>query len=467
MLAEVLIFVPSVANFRKNWLMERLSNAQIAVLATEAAPSNIVPNRLRDQLLTKAQVHSIAIRRNDARLLVLQSPVPGMVEAHYDLSQETAVSLIGDALYTFVSPPNRLIRVIGKPAIADYPIEIVMSEAPLKAAIYRYGLNILGLSIVISLFAAMLVYLSLNALLVRPVSRLIRKMIQFRENPENAAGIVESTARRDEIGLAQEALAAMQNELTAMLRQKSRLAALGLAVSKINHDLRNMLSSAQLMSDRLSTSRDPTVQRLAPKLIASLDRAIAFCTETLRYGRAEEAAPVMRRFLLEPLAVEVGESLGLPGHDRIRWTTEIDSALEVMADRSQVNRILMNLIRNAMQVLESPPETLRPEITLSAHTEAESVVITVRDNGPGVPARARANLFQAFQGSVRAGGTGLGLAISAEIARAHGGEIWLDEGGTGAVFHVRLPRGEHDAVDFSSQTRNFGIGILAFGRPKH
>ncbi len=467
MLAEVFIFMPSVANFRRNWLMERLAAAQIASLAVEAAASNDVPEALRNQLLQKARVYGVAVRRGEVRRLVLQNDVPGMVEAHFDLEHASWLDLIGDALRVFVSPSDRLIRVIGRPDLSDDVIEVVMTEAPLKAAVYRFGLNILALSIIISVFTASLVWLTLNYVLIRPVLRLTRNMVRFRDNPEDAGRIIRPTGRSDEIGQAQTELAAMQSELATMLRQKSRLAALGLAVSKINHDLRNMLSSAQLISDRLSTSTDPMVQRFVPKLIASLDRAITFCSETLRYGRAEEERPDRRRFPIALLLDEVGEGFGLPGHGRIRWVTETHPELCIEADRAQFYRILTNLVRNAIQVLESPPQVLRPEIRISAVQDGEMVRITIRDNGPGLPARARANLFQAFQGSTRAGGTGLGLAISAELTRAHGGEIWLDEDGPGATFHLRFPSaaaGEHPSGD---EGRNNASGALAFVRPKH
>ncbi len=467
MLAEVLIFVPSVANFRKNWLMERLAAAQIASLAVEAAATNNVPDLLRDQLLDKAQVHGIAVRRGGTRRMVLEASVPGMVDAHFDLEHASVAELIGDALHVFFSPPDRLIRVIGRPDIGDDVVEVVMSEAPLKAAILRFGLNILGLSIIISLFTATLVWLTLNAFLIRPMVHLTWNMIRFRDNPEDASRIIEPSGRSDEIGMAQTELAAMQAELTAVLRQKSRLAALGLAVSKINHDLRNMLSSAQIISDRLSASSDPTVQKFAPKLIASLDRAITFCTETLRYGRADEEQPQRRRFPLAPLIDEVGESFGMPGHGRIRWLIEVEADLDIDADRGQLYRILTNLVRNAVQVLESPPHVLRPELRITAVQQGDCVLISVRDNGPGVPPRARDHLFQAFQGSARVGGTGLGLAISAELARAHGGEVLLDDEGPGATFHVRIPSAATGIRGQGEDGANSASGALAFRRPKH
>src|SRR3989337_186467 len=144
----------------------------------------------------------------------------------------------------------------------------------------------------------------------------------------------------------------MQQGLPETLSQKSRLAALALAVSKISHDLRNMLSSAQLLSDRLITVNDPTVQRLVPKLIASLDRAIRLCAQTLNYGQAQETPPRRKRFKLLPLVAEIGDSLGLP-RQRIGWTVEVEAMLEVDADRDQLYRVLNNLCRNAVQALES------------------------------------------------------------------------------------------------------------------
>jgi signal transduction histidine kinase len=252
-----------------------------------------------------------------------------------------------------------------------------------------------------------------------------------------------------------------------MLTQKSRLAALGLADSKAHHELRNLLSSAQLNSDRLSASPDPTVQKFVPKLISSLDRAIALCAETLRYGRADEAAPQRHRFLLKPLVDEVGDSFGLPGNGRTEWLIEIEGTLEIDADRGQLYRILTNLVRNAVQVLEAPPEALKPQIRVIALRNDDHIFMSIADNGPGVPARARANLFQAFQGSVRAGGVGLGLAISAELARAHGVEIWLDESASGATFCLKFPHTEPATATSDGNGRNLGRGILAFSRSKH
>jgi signal transduction histidine kinase len=230
----------------------------------------------------------------------------------------------------------------------------------------------------------------------------------------------------------------MQNELSQTLSQKTRLAGLGLAVSKISHDLRNMLSSAQLLSDRLAEVRDPTVQRLVPKLIASLDRAIRLCVQTLDFGQAQEPPPKRARFELAPLVAEVGDALGLPREGAIDWETDLEDGLEVDADRDQLYRVLANLCRNAVQALESEPDCIGA-IRVFARRNGAVVTIDVADTGPGVPEQARKRLFQAFHSVARRGGTGLGLAISAELVMAHGGQIELVSNDGGATFRVTIP----------------------------
>jgi signal transduction histidine kinase len=316
-------------------------------------------------------------------------------------------------------------------------IEVVLPEAPLRAAMVRYGLNVMGLSVIISVITAALVYFALNGLFVQPMMRMARNMLSFSQNPADASRIILPTERKDEIGTAERELAHMQSELTQTLQQKNRLAALGLAVSKISHDLRNMLASAQLLSDRLAMMSEPSVKALAPRLIASLDRAITLCDSTLRFGRAEEAPPRRELFMLHPLVKDVGDSLSLPREGTIDWTVGIGDALQVDADRDHMFRILSNLCRNALQALEQQ-EAVKGHIEVTAKRDGRTVTIAVTDDGPGVPEKARAHLFQAFQGSARKGGTGLGLAVAQELITAHGGMIRLRETQKGASFEITI-----------------------------
>jgi len=446
MLAEILIFVPSVANYRNTWLMDRLAAAQLASLAAEATATGDVPEKLRAELLRTAQVKAVALKRNDQRLLVLQSNMPVAIDQTYDLSKLRTGGLterlrsIADTLGVFFSADDRMLRILGKPAEdAGDLIEMVLPEAPLRKAMYRFALNILGLSVIISIFTAALVYMALNHFLVSPMERIARNMVRFAENPEDRSRIIEPSDRGDEIGTAERELAHMQTELSQLLSQKSRLAALGLAVSKINHDLRNLLANTQLLSDRLTSSPDPTVQRFAPKLMASLDRAIAFCNDTLRYGRAAEQPPRREAFRLLGLVEEVGDGLGLPREDKIGWEISVAADLVVDADREHLFRVMNNLVRNSVQALETsasaPPHCIR---VIGNRADA-AVRITVEDTGPGVPPKTRERLFQAFQSSARRGGSGLGLAIAHELVAAHGGTLQLLDASSGAAFEIVIP----------------------------
>ncbi len=439
MVAEVLVFVPSVSNFRRQWLMSRLEDAQIAALAAEAAPGGQLPKALRDKLLQSVKVKAVAVKGTDSRRLILEQDMPAEIDASYDLRNAAWLDLITDALMVFGESGKRVIRVVGQPGFESGEfIEVVMEEAPLRTAMLRYGLDILGLSILISIITAALVYLTLDALLVKPMTRLTWNIVRFSERPEDPTRIIVPSGRRDEIGTAERELSAMQAELAGTLNQKSRLAALGLAVSKISHDLRNMLSSAQLLSDRLSTVKDERVQQLVPKLLASLDRAIRLCARTLDFGQAQEVPPRRKLFPLAPLVAEVGDALDLPRTERIEWKVDIDAEIKVDADRDQLYRVLSNLCRNAVQALESEGDR-GGEIVIAARREGSVTVIEVRDSGPGVAERARAHLFEAFQSVARKGGTGLGLAIAAELVAAHGGQIALVNNEGGATFRVIIP----------------------------
>ena len=234
----------------------------------------------------------------------------------------------------------------------------------------------------------------------------------------------------------------MQRDLVSMLHQKSRLAALGLAVSKINHDLRNLLASSQLLSDQLASVPDPRVQRFAPKLMRSLERAIAFCQSTLSYGRAQEAAPDRRMILVEPVVAEVRESAGLASDASIGWINAIERGLTIDADPDQLFRVLLNLVRNAAQALESRPrsDAATKQIRITGRREGAVAIIEVSDTGPGVPRTGpRRICSRRSRPPAAPGGTGLGLAIAAELVRAHGGDIQLVEGTIGATFRIAIP----------------------------
>jgi signal transduction histidine kinase len=443
MVGELLVFVPSIANFRINWLKQRVAMAEIAALSVEAAEDRGVSEPLRAELLEKTGVRVLVVRRNDARKLVLSPDNPPMIDATFDLRNTSAPHAILEAAAVFMNGGDRVIGVLDKPSsMSANLVEMALDERPLFDAMVRYAINILTLSVILALILASLLFVALNRILVRPVRRLSTNMLAFSRNPEDRSRIIEPSGRKDEIGLAEVELQQMQTELSDMLNQKNRLASLGLAVSKVSHDLRNMLASAQLMSDRLGMVEDPTVQKFAPKLIASLDRAIAFCADTLKFGRAQEPPPRREMFDLRTLVDEVLDLSITEAASQVVFFNEVADGAKADADRDQLFRVLMNIIRNSAEALEAalPEAQGEGKIHVRAHREGNTCTIEIADNGPGVPEKARAHLFEAFRGSQRRGGTGLGLAISSELVRAHGGEIRLVEGsGPGAVFQIVIP----------------------------
>jgi signal transduction histidine kinase len=293
-------------------------------------------------------------------------------------------------------------------------------------------MRILELSLVLSLITAALVYVSHNWLLVRPMRRITASMMEFRDDPEDASRVIAASGRRDEIGLAERELAVLQKTVQQALGQRARLAALGTAVSKINHDLRNILATARLVTDGLTASAAPEVRRVAPRLLDAIDRAVALCTKTLDFSR-EGTPPLARsRFLLAPLIDEIGPGLAISEEDLV-IEDAIPPDLAVQADRDQLYRVFMNLARNAV-------EAGAHRLHFSAARDGGTLIIEIADDGPGLPPKARENLFRPFYGSARPGGSGLGLSIARELIRAHGGELTLASStAAGTVFRLALP----------------------------
>jgi signal transduction histidine kinase len=319
--------------------------------------------------------------------------------------------------------------------------ELIIPDTALRRAMMIYARNIALLSLLISLITASLVFYAINRIMIRPIREMTRSMLDFARAPEDPGRIIRPEPRGDEIGVAERELSAMQSNLQKTLAAQKHLADLGLAVSKINHDMRNVLASAQLISDRLSRVREPSVQASVPKLVRSLDRAVAYTEGVLAYGRTQEAPPSRRRIRLRQLVEEVRDMLGVEPRSGIEFENDVDPGFEIDADPEQLFRVLANLSRNAIQAMagDAGAEVVK-RLSVSAMRTGSVSRVTVADTGPGLPAKARENLFAAFRGAARSGGTGLGLAIAQELVRAHGGTIELVESvGGHTVFALTIP----------------------------
>ncbi|WP_316857958.1 HAMP domain-containing sensor histidine kinase [uncultured Cohaesibacter sp.] len=441
MLSEILIFVPSISKFRHDWLTRKLELTEVAARIYTKSPSHLMNQELAEDLLKRLKINTLALRTDTQRRMLAMMEAPGEIERDDDIEAMNPFQKISAAFDTLIWGEGRYIRIVGQTADDQGMIELVFKETDLRRDMVAYSINILLLSLVISIMTASLVYLSLRALLVRPILHLLDNMATFSSDPEDGGAVIRPSERRDEIGMTERRLAEMETILAQNLQRQRRLAELGMAVSKINHDLRNIIASAQLFSDRLALLEDPTVQRVVPKLMSALDRAVDYSRSVMSYGKAQEAPPDKRLLKLHQLGQEVHDFLGLPESARIEFLNQVPQDFEIYADPGQLFRVLFNLCRNAADVMQLGAEmSVISRIELRAREENGKVVIEISDTGPGVPAAARKNLFRPFQGSARKGGTGLGLAISAEIIKAHGGSIRLLDRAPGAHFEIRLPK---------------------------
>ena len=433
MLSEILIFVPSVARYRMTYLDDHIALGHLATLALGASPSGRIDQALTNELLAHVGAHAVILHRPDGIVRMLDSAMPPKPDIIVDTTKGNVPIWIQRSFETLFSSGNRVMRVLGRsPKEPDATVEVLLDEAPLRRELRDFAIRIVELSIVISLTTAALVYLSLHWLLVRPLHRITASMTSFREDPEDASRRIVPSGRRDEIGGAEQELAMLQETVRQALGQRARLAALGTAVTKINHDLRAILATARLVSDGLADSAAPEVRRVAPRLFEAIDRAVALCTRTLDFSR--EGAPPLAptRFALLPLITEIEPALAV-GPDRLAVDAAIPAELMVRADRDQLYRVLLNLAQNSV---EAGAQHLR----FSAAVADGAIAVDIGDDGHGLPPRARDNLFRPFFGSARPGGTGLGLAIARELMRAQGGDLSLVEStGEGTVFRLTLP----------------------------
>src|SRR6266852_9024947 len=329
MLGEVMIFAPSVGRFRITYLEGKIAAGHLAVLALEATPDNVVSQPLADQLLAHVGALGVVLHKRNNITLMIDSEMPPKVDATFDLRDIRFMPAIRDAFVTLLGSKDRVLRILDQsPKDPNSTVEVLLYEEPMRDEMWRFGVRILELSILISLIAAALVYLSLQWLLVRPMRRITAAMTAFRADPEDASRRIVPSGRRDEIGSAERELAMLQETVRQALGQRARLAALGTAVTKINHDLRAILATARLVSDGLADSPAPEVRRVAPRLFEAIDRAVALCTHTLDFSR--EGAPPFAptRFALLPLVEELAPGLA-KGSDQLAIEPVVPKGLSV------------------------------------------------------------------------------------------------------------------------------------------
>jgi signal transduction histidine kinase len=449
LLAMSLFYVTRLTAYREMWLHNKVSWAQTAVEAFDLAGPNPPPADLWRKILNSVGVKWIAVETPAGRReFVIAGGPPAGAESITadDSSYFDSVAATFRALF---ARPRTIVKLSSPPQSSGPAIEITLDETPLIEKLWRVSHDFLNISLTIAAVVTCVLWAALWRMVLQPVRRLTSNIIAFGESPQDASRVITPSGRLNEIGRAETALAVMQRSLAHELAQGKRLAELGMAVARINHDLRNMLSAAQLISDRLAAIPDPLAQRLAPRLVATLDRAIEFCQATLTYGAGRELPPSRRRFDLSELVRQVVEAAQAQSAIAIDYDIDIPPRFDVYADPDHTLRVLENLSRNAAQALIAKgPEGDRPKAIRFAAIRTEGLaLIEISDTGPGFPADQGDRIFEPFHKSTSEVGAGLGLAIAADLVTRNGGAIALapakaDDFYCGARFLIKLPTPE-------------------------
>jgi signal transduction histidine kinase len=438
-LANAIIVPVLLATRQREWLSDRVAAGELASFVVAGvggpAPEGKVTEQLKRQILDSAGLVAVDVQAQGVMRSVL-SPARQVRRPDYliDLRQQDPLSAMSATLQTLFGGGDKLVLVTDRPHyIPGELVRVLVPDGPLRAILLADLGELLIGALFTSAMAGALVYLFLNFFLVRPMQRITHSMERFRANPLDPAANIEPSWRRDEIGRAELELGRMQADLRAALASRARLAALGLAVDKINHEMRNMLTSAQMASERLAASGDPVVAGALPRLERALERAVRLATSVLTFNKAEEPPPLKA-------AVEAAAEDAQLAAGHVTLANAVDERAQVLADPDQLHRILVNLMRNAREAIDGDPGRQVGTVTVDMRVEDGASLVRIADDGPGLPERARANLFQPFLGSARRGGAGLGLVISRELAQAHGGDLTLAETTRrGTVFELRLP----------------------------
>lgn len=444
MLAELLLFIPSAALFRQEWLDERAQQAGILAQALTGVPDYEASEVLLEQFMEQTDVTFMAAKRDGMTELVLGlPPIEAPKITVIDLTERSRFPSLFAPFQDLFSHEDEILRVTSmSPVQGQDALELIIPRQRLRLAILDYLKNIFWLSLIIAIITGALIYWAMSALIIRPVQQLAEDMTAFREDPERRRNIQTRSKRQDEIGQLQREFRDVKQSQRAAFRQRERLAGLGLAVAKINHDLRNVLSSALLISDRLSMNPDKKMSEMGERLTRTVERGIGLTDDVLSYSRAETADPQIQD---TRIAFTIGEAAAdvIAHYPATQFRNTVPTDLMVRTDPDHAYRIFQNLFKNAAQAMAAQGGDTR-RLQVSTEIRDDLAELRIADTGPGLPKRAKENLFQAFSGgqahdaSIKS--TGLGLSISKELAKAQGGDLNLmstDESGT--RFLLTLP----------------------------
>ena len=435
---DILVMMPGMGREWQNCLNNKVTQAAEVAVTVISGPAagNFANAQTRDALSSLSGTIGITLMGGVKPISILPVSTSLQLDPNVDLDRVSLWQSAWQAdrevlgLCAAYLPVNAAF-----PLGSDPRIQIVISARPLIAHLRGYVAQTVTYSVIVAALTGGLVYAALDRLLVKPMRIMTADIVAFRRDPEHArlSGLKWLSRKGDdEISRAAHELVIMQDELRTALWRNAQLAALGTAIAKMSHDLRNILGSALLVAGRFRSHGDPAIKQASALLISSMERAVELVTRTV--DSADGRPPPVSRspVVLRELVDEVADFIR-QGGTGMAIENQVPGSLVLPLDRNQMYRVLANLLRNAA-------EAQAGRATLTTEDEHGVSQLVVTDDGHGLPRKALAGLFRPFAGSGRNRGTGLGLAIARDLIRAHGGDLRLRKTGPdGTEFIMSLP----------------------------
>lgn len=341
-------------------------------------------------------------------------------------------SLVSDGVSEYMPLVRELIDVEGKP-IGRVLILRSFDSANQQIAGLRRDVILLWL---VAILVGLAVTYTLARRIVRPLERLDRAAAEVAKQNYTFRIPVES---EDELGRLASTFNDMCSSLEAargeLIRQE-RISTIGRLAGSIVHDLRNPLAAVYGGAEMLVDSDLPPAQnrRLAQNIYRASRRIQELLQDLSNVARGKRGMTEQCN-LKEVIVAAVEDSRGVADAQNVAVSLEVDAAIELPLERARMERVFLNVISNALEVMPRGGS-----IRISSQREARSVVISLEDTGPGISPAIRGQLFQPFVTSGKKNGLGLGLALSRQTVVDHGGEMWGENAaGGGARFSIRLP----------------------------
>jgi len=369
-------------------------------------------------------IYQIARHQNNNTLIYDVSPLP-------DAKTQNAIPAFdASRAHSFLSWDDTVLFLVSKrqaPIILTGQIDGISTSFIIEKSHIFHDIMDYALVVLVLVFLGLPVLITAGLLMIRraeqrPMADLIKTIHMMADDPTVTQPIPESIRKIKDFDDLAQALELLQLNMVRILQHRERLAEIGEGVAKINHDIRNVLSSATLVSDALMASDDDNVRKSAPFVMRSLEQAVDLCQSMLDYLK-QAPTPTYVNFDLMVLLEEVKDATSLE--------ISYSGPRAMYADRGMMYRILLNLGRNAGT---AGATALNIDVWRVGHL----AIFDISDNGAGIPRDLWPTLFSPFKSRQSSGG-GLGLTIARDLALSQDAILKLSRSSeAGSEFRIQF-----------------------------